>query len=404
MKRNRSIATQLCLAALLALTLPFIGCGHNDDSAPALVSGKVVMGQVKGAVVWADHSGGSALADGNLSGADELATSTTTDSNGNFTLPVNPGYAYILRSFGGTDILTNQPAIPMSAPAGARNITALTTLVAEQPAMQAAIENLGVSYDQDISQSVTPAALLLVQSIQTAVSTLTNALDPGANKLTSDQSSAIQKTVLSQVASNMKNMTATDLVNTTALTATLNTSMKSALDTVKADTANSNITIANTQAVADSVVTSTLIATVATAIGSTSTTGAVAEATLINTAAVTAINTASTTASTTASSQVTVTAKPNHPPVMSGTPAVFAYVGKSYSFTPTARDIDGNTLTFMITNKPAWAAFNAATGQLSGNPTAANVGTTTGIVISVTDGIAVTALPAFTLTAALTGT
>ena len=83
------------------------------------------------------------------------------------------------------------------------------------------------------------------------------------------------------------------------------------------------------------------------------------------------------------------------PPTISGTPATSVRVGASYSFTPSAT---GSNLTFSIINKPTWATFNTATGQLSGTPTAANVGTTSGIVISVTDGITPISLPAFSIT------
>jgi len=71
--------------------------------------------------------------------------------------------------------------------------------------------------------------------------------------------------------------------------------------------------------------------------------------------------------------------------------------GAAYAFQPTASDPDGNPLTFSIANRPAWAAFDAATGRLSGNPTAANVGTTSGIVISVSDGVASASLAAFSV-------
>lgn len=82
---------------------------------------------------------------------------------------------------------------------------------------------------------------------------------------------------------------------------------------------------------------------------------------------------------------------------ISGTPASSVTVGTQYSFTPTASDSDGGTLTYSISNVPAWATFNAATGQLSGSPKATNVGTTTGIVISVVDGTATASLPPFSL-------
>lgn len=77
---------------------------------------------------------------------------------------------------------------------------------------------------------------------------------------------------------------------------------------------------------------------------------------------------------------------PNHAPVVSNTPANSANAGSSYSYTPAASDADGDTLTFSITNRPGWATFNTSTGKLSGTPSNANVGTTTGIVITVSDG------------------
>lgn len=73
----------------------------------------------------------------------------------------------------------------------------------------------------------------------------------------------------------------------------------------------------------------------------------------------------------------------NTPPIISGTPATSVTLGNSYNFTPTTTDINGDPLTFTITNKPTWAIFNAKTGALSGTPT--TIGTTTGIKISVTD-------------------
>ena len=94
---------------------------------------------------------------------------------------------------------------------------------------------------------------------------------------------------------------------------------------------------------------------------------------------------------------VSAAAPTNRPPTISGTPTTSVLTGAAYAFQPTASDPDGNTLTFSIANRPAWAAFDAATGRLSGNPTAANVGTTTGIVISVSDGTASASLAAFSV-------
>ncbi len=88
--------------------------------------------------------------------------------------------------------------------------------------------------------------------------------------------------------------------------------------------------------------------------------------------------------------------QPNRAPVISGTPLTKVNVATAYSFIPTASDADKDKLTFSITNKPAWATFDATTGKLSGTPTAAGI--TTGIVISVSDGKAAAVnLPAFNL-------
>jgi Putative Ig domain len=94
----------------------------------------------------------------------------------------------------------------------------------------------------------------------------------------------------------------------------------------------------------------------------------------------------------------------NHPPTISGSAPTSVRVGNAYSFTPTAEDPDGDTLTFSVSNRPAWLTFNSATGTLTGTPSAANVGTYSGIILSVSDGQASASLPAFSIqvTAALT--
>ena len=79
---------------------------------------------------------------------------------------------------------------------------------------------------------------------------------------------------------------------------------------------------------------------------------------------------------------------------ISGTPATSTTVGTYYSFTPTASDSDGGKLTYSVTNAPAWASFNTATGQLSGTPKSTDTGTTFNVVISVADGAAHASLPA----------
>jgi hypothetical protein len=71
---------------------------------------------------------------------------------------------------------------------------------------------------------------------------------------------------------------------------------------------------------------------------------------------------------------------------------------QAYSFRPVASDPDGQALTFSIGNKPSWVSFDASTGQLSGIPTAANIGPHTNITITVSDGAASDSLPAFSIT------
>jgi len=94
---------------------------------------------------------------------------------------------------------------------------------------------------------------------------------------------------------------------------------------------------------------------------------------------------------------ITVSGSSNRAPVISGTPARSVNAGSAYSFRPTASDPDGNTLTYSIANRPSWATFNTTSGQLSGTPSASQVGTYSNIAISVSDGRATTSLAAFAI-------
>jgi hypothetical protein len=85
-------------------------------------------------------------------------------------------------------------------------------------------------------------------------------------------------------------------------------------------------------------------------------------------------------------------------PKITGTPVTSMTVGQSYSFTPKATDADGNKLTFSIANRPAWASFSSATGQLQGAPFSEHARVWSGVVISVSDGTSTVSLPAFSLT------
>ncbi len=89
----------------------------------------------------------------------------------------------------------------------------------------------------------------------------------------------------------------------------------------------------------------------------------------------------------------------NDAPTITGNPATTVAEGTAYSFTPIGADVDdGATLAYTIVNQPSWADFSTTTGALTGTPTNADVGSTSGIVITVSDGTLTAALPAFNLT------
>ena len=87
----------------------------------------------------------------------------------------------------------------------------------------------------------------------------------------------------------------------------------------------------------------------------------------------------------------------NGKPSITGTPVTSIRQGEAYSFKPLATDPDGDTLTFKIANKPAWASFDSKNGRLYGTPGAGDVGSYSSIRISVTDGKDMAQLSAFTL-------
>jgi hypothetical protein len=88
----------------------------------------------------------------------------------------------------------------------------------------------------------------------------------------------------------------------------------------------------------------------------------------------------------------------NNRPTISGTPGTYVLTGDTYLFTPAASDPDNDPLTFSVQGQPARAAFNDTTGNLSGAPSLADVGSYTGIVISVSDGDMSASLPQFSIT------
>jgi len=87
----------------------------------------------------------------------------------------------------------------------------------------------------------------------------------------------------------------------------------------------------------------------------------------------------------------------NQSPQISGSPLSAITAGTPYTFQPSASDADGDALSFQISNLPPWATFNPVSGTIIGTPTSANVGTTTGIVIRVSDGTVSVALAPFAI-------
>lgn len=227
-------ATVIGLLTISLMAAIFSGCGDDKKKEkPVTPVGKsrVVQGAVDGATVFADK-----LVGGTRFVKDNGEVSATTNANGNFNLKVPDGYGdYELISQGGTDTLFSRAAIQLRAPASARNVSPLTTLVAINPALQAKIELLGVAYDADIAAKVTPAALLLSKSVETVVTILTDGLNK-AYGLTAAEKSSIQNIILGAIAVELaKPGTTTDtLINLVPLKALLNTAIVNAIGQIEA--------------------------------------------------------------------------------------------------------------------------------------------------------------------------
>jgi len=88
----------------------------------------------------------------------------------------------------------------------------------------------------------------------------------------------------------------------------------------------------------------------------------------------------------------------NQPPTISGMPVTSATAGSPYSFTPSASDPDGDTLTFSASNLPAWLSIDNRTGALTGTPAETDVGVVNNIQISVSDGTDSASLAGFSIT------
>ena len=107
---------------------------------------------------------------------------------------------------------------------------------------------------------------------------------------------------------------------------------------------------------------------------------------------VTAQSAAGTSAASSASNSVT----PNGAPVINSSPILNVDQGASYSYTLTAVDTVGDTLTYSALNIPIWLSFDTATGNLTGVPNRDNIGSHA-IELKVTDAAGLFATQAFTL-------
>ena len=87
----------------------------------------------------------------------------------------------------------------------------------------------------------------------------------------------------------------------------------------------------------------------------------------------------------------------NSAPTISGAPANAVKTGDNYSFTPSASDSDGDSLSFSVTNLPRWASFDSRTGRISGQPLLGDEGVYSGITVTVSDGNASVSMSAFSI-------
>ncbi len=74
------------------------------------------------------------------------------------------------------------------------------------------------------------------------------------------------------------------------------------------------------------------------------------------------------------------------PFIMHGVPMQVVAAGTSYRYEPSVSNPYGRALAYVVVNKPDWATFNEATGELTGTPEASDIGTSGNISIEASDG------------------
>lgn len=78
-------------------------------------------------------------------------------------------------------------------------------------------------------------------------------------------------------------------------------------------------------------------------------------------------------------------------------------VGNTYTVQARAQASVGDSIGYSIQNKPTWATFNTASGQLQGTPAPSDVGTYPNVVISASDAAGTASLPGFSVTVRQSG-
>ena len=93
----------------------------------------------------------------------------------------------------------------------------------------------------------------------------------------------------------------------------------------------------------------------------------------------------------------------NARPAILGQPSTVVLQGTEYAFQPAASDVNGDQLRFSAANLPPWLTLNVATGRVSGTPSASDLGTYSGLTITVSDGSSSSTLGPFSITVAASG-
>lgn len=165
----------VCLFSLLACSSGGGGGGGDSSTLPATnVSGNLAQGYVRNGIIIADK-----LTAGSLTGnfvLDDDEETTVSDADGYFSIEIPAGYGdYVLYTESGyvLDSSGNEvPAIPMLAPAGAKNITPVTTLVVMKPELK---DQIGQDFDADIADpdGVGGDILQLAQIVEALVEVFT---------------------------------------------------------------------------------------------------------------------------------------------------------------------------------------------------------------------------------------